>query len=209
MEYHPDEAWKTVRGWFMASAIWFVVAALGGFILASWMVAPELGLYNNISWLVFSRLRPVHTNTMIFGFAGSALMGAMFYYVPHLARTPLYSRRLGQITNWIWNLGVLVGNVALLMGYNQSREYAEYIWPVDIGILIAFILSFYNLLKTTQARKEKLLYVSIWYAFAAMIFMFWIYFFGNAVWNPRTGAITGMPDGTSPGSTAMGSWACS
>src|SRR5512142_2690310 len=98
-EYKADEAWKTVRGWFMASAIWFVVAALGGFILASWMVAPELALYNNVSWLVFSRLRPVHTNTMIFGFAGSALMGAMYYYVPHLARTPLYSRRLGQITN--------------------------------------------------------------------------------------------------------------
>ncbi len=190
-----DASWKTVRGWFMASAVWFVVAAVGGFILASWMVAPELPLYNNVSWLVFSRLRPVHTNTMIFGFAGSALMGAMYYYVPHLARTPLYSRRIGQLTNWIWNVGILVGDITLLMGYSQSREYAEYIWPVDVGVLIAFALTFYNLLKTVAARKEKLLYVSVWYAFAGVIFTFWIYFFGNAVWNPRTGAITGMPDG--------------
>lgn len=179
----------------MASAIWFFIATIGGFFLASWMIAPELPLYKNISWLVFSRIRPVHTNMMIFGFAGSALMGAMYYYVPHLARTPLYSRRIGQITNWIWNLGVLVGSITLMMGYSQGREYAEYIWPIDIAVLVAFILTFYNLLKTVAARKEKVLYVSIWYAFGSMIFIFWIYFFGNAVWNPRTGAITGMPDG--------------
>jgi len=193
--FKSDEAYETICGFFLSSAVWFVVFALGGFILASWMIAPDLFLYKNVSWLVFSRVRPVHTNGMIFGFVGSALMGAIYYYVPRLSRTPLYSRSLGQISLWIWNIGVLAGSITLLLGLSQGREYAEYIWPIDVLILIGWAITFYNLLKTVRAREEKILYVSIWYAFAAMIFTFWIYFFGNAVWNPRTGSIWGIPDG--------------
>jgi cbb3-type cytochrome c oxidase subunit I len=193
--FKTDEAYETICGFFISSAFWFVVFALGGFILASWMIAPDLFLYKNVSWLVFSRVRPVHTNGMIFGFVGSALMGAIYYYVPHLSRTPLYSRSLGRISLWIWNIGVAAGSITLLLGLSQGREYAEYIWPIDVLILIGWAITFYNLLKTVQAREEKILYVSIWYAFAAMIFTFWIYFFGNAVWNPRTGSIWGIPDG--------------
>ncbi len=191
----PDEAHKTALAFFVSSACWFVVATIGGFFLASAMVAPDLALYKNIPWLVFSRLRPLHTNMMIFGFVGSALVGAMFYYVPHLSRTPLYCRRLGRITLWVWNMAIAAGSLTLLLGYTQSREYAEWIWPVDIMVLLGFLLIFYNLLKTVQARREKLLYVSVWYAFGSLIFIFFIYFFGNAVWNPRTGSLVGMPDG--------------
>ena len=190
-----DATYETVKGFFISSACWFVVATLGGLFLASSMVAPDFFLYKNISWLVFGRIRPVHTNMMIFGFVGSALVGSIYYYVPHLARRPLFSRRLGRAANWIWNLAIAAGTVTLAIGYTQSREYAEWIWPVDIMILAAFAITFYNLLRTIVAREEKLLYVSIWYAFGALIFTFFIYFFGNAVWNPRTGAITGMPDG--------------
>ncbi len=106
------------------------------FILASSMVAPDLFLYKNISWLVFSRVRPVHTNGMIFGFVGSALMGAMYYYVPRLVRAPLYSPRLGRLTVWLWNILVAAGSVTLLLGFSQSREYAEWIWPIDILVLL-------------------------------------------------------------------------
>ena len=193
--FKSDEAYETICGFFLSSAVWFVVFALGGFILASWMIAPDLFLYKNVSWLVFSRVRPVHTNGMIFGFVGSALMGAIHYYVPHLTRTPLYSRSLGRMTVGMWNLAVLSGSITLLFGLTQSREYAEYIWPIDILVLLTFMVAFYNLLKTVRARKEQLLYVSIWYALAAIIFVFWIYFFGNAVWNPSTGAIQGISDG--------------
>ncbi len=159
------------------------------------MVAPDFVLYKNVSWLVFSRLRPVHTNDMIFGFVGSALMGAMYYFVPHLVRTPLHSRAVGRLTLWLWNIAIAAGDITLMAGYSQSREYAEWIWPVDILVLIAFALTFYNIFKTVAQRKETLLYVSVWYAFAAMIFTWFIYFFGNAVWHPGTGAITGMADG--------------
>jgi len=187
---------EVVKGFFLSSAIWFVIFASGGFILASWMIAPELFLYKNISWLVFSRVRPVHTNGMIFGFVGSALLGAMYYYIPHLTRTPLRSKALARLCLWLWNAAVVAGSITLLAGYSQSREYAEYIWPIDIGVLIVFALTFFNMLMTVRARNEKILYVSIWYALASLIFIFWIYFFGNAVWNPSTGAIKGgVPDG--------------
>jgi len=192
---YSGPAYRTVAGFFLSSAVWFVVFALGGFILASWMVAPDLFLYKNIPWLVFSRVRPVHTNGMIFGFVGSALMGAMYYYVPRLVRAPLYSPFLGRLTMWMWNLAVISGSVTLLLGYSQSREYAEYIWPVDILVLLAYGATFYNLFMTVRARQEKILYVSVWYALATLIFIWWIYFFGNAVWHPDTGAITGMADG--------------
>jgi cbb3-type cytochrome c oxidase subunit I len=194
-QVRADEAYETVKGFFISSACWFFLATLGGLFLASAMVAPDLALYKNVSWLVFGRIRPIHTNMMIFGFVGSGLIGCMYYYVPHLARRPLNSEGLGRLALWIWNVAVASGTVTLALGYTQSREYAEYIWPVDILVLAAFVLTFYNLLRTVAAREEKLLYVSIWYAFGALVFTFFIYFFGNAVWNPRTGAITGMPDG--------------
>ena len=190
-----EESYQTVRGFFISSARWFVLAAAAGLFLASAMVAPDFAFYKNISWLVFGRVRPMHTNMMIFGFVGSALLGSIYYYVPHLTRSPLYSRTMGRVSVWLWNLTVASGTVALALGYTQSREYAEWIWPVDVLLLIVLALTFYNLLRTVMAREEKLIYVSIWYAFGAMIFTFFIYFFGNAVWNPRTGAITGMPDG--------------
>ena len=187
-----ESTFPTVNGFFVTSASWFVGATVAGIIMAIALVAPDF--IRNIPWLVFGRIRPIHTNVMIFGFVGSALLGASHYLVPALVRAPLYSERIGRITLWIWNLSLAAGTVTLALGYTQSREYAEWIWPVDIMVLLSFSLMFYNLLKTVILRQEKLLYVSIWYTLAALIFTFFIYFFGNAVWNPATGAITGMPD---------------
>ena len=195
VRFREDDAYETARGFFLSSACWFVAAAFVGLFLASWMVAPDFVLYKNVSWLVFSRLRPVHTNTMIFGFVGSGLVGAACYFVPHLVRAPLHSRAVGRLTNWLWNIAIVAGNITLMAGYSQSREYAEWVWPVDILVLFAFVLAFYNIVKTVEHRKETLNYVSAWYVFAALVFTWFIYFLGNAVWHPRTGAITGMPDG--------------
>jgi len=182
-------------GFFLSSAFWFVIGTLAGLFLASAMIAPDFPLYKNVSWLVFGRVRPMHTNIMIFGFVGSALLGSINYYVPRLARRPLFNVGLGRATVCIWNLLIAAGTVTLALGFTQSREYAEYIWPVDIAVLVVFGITFYNLMRTVADREEKVLYVSVWYALAALVFVFFIYFFGNAVWNPSTGAITGMPDG--------------
>ena len=136
----------------------------------------------------------MHTNTVIFGFVGSGLLGAAYHMVPALLRTPLYSERLGKLSLWVWNGAILAGSITLSLGHSQGREYAEWIWPVDIAVLLALALMFVNLMLTATRREEKILYVSVWYVFGALVFTFFIYFFGNAVWNPGTGAIVGIPD---------------
>jgi cytochrome c oxidase cbb3-type subunit 1 len=163
-----------------------------GFIGALELVAPDL--LGNISWLVFGRVRQVHTNLVMFGFVGSALLGGAHYLVPTLLRTTLYSERMGKACVWLWNLALASGVVTLSMGHTQNREYAELIWPIDLGVLLVLALIFYNLFQTLRQRQENLLYVSVWYVIGAVIFTFFSYFFGNAVWNPDTGSITGMPD---------------
>jgi cytochrome c oxidase cbb3-type subunit 1 len=192
LQFMVDEPHGTVKGFFVSSASWMVVGTLAGFIGAVELVAPDL--LGNIAWIVFGRIRQVHTNLVMFAFVGSGLLGVIHYLVPTLVRAPLYSERIGRLTVWLWNLAIIAGAITLSMGYTQSREYAEMIWPIDIGVLIVLALIFYNLLQTLRHRKENLLYVSVWYVFGGLIFTFLTYFFGNAVWHPDTGSITGMPD---------------
>lgn len=192
MRFLKVEENGTAKLFFLSSALWFVLGTLEGLTDATDMVAPDL--LGGIPWLVFGRVRPMHTTTMIFGFAGSALVGASCYIVPTLLRTPLYSERLGKVSLWIWNLAIGVGIFFLDIGYSQGREYAEWIWPADVLLLLSLGLVFYNCLQTAARRREKVLYVSIWYIFAGLLYTWFIYFFGNAVWNPSTGSITGMPD---------------
>lgn len=193
MRFFTSEQYGTVKAFFLSSAFWFLIGTIEGLTNATHLTAPEL--LGNIGFIAFGRMRPMHTNTMIFGFAGTALLGAGLYMVPTLVRAPLYSEKLGKITIWLYNIAIAAGNITLGLGYSQGREYAEWIWPVDIGVLAVLALIFWNLLMTVRRRKEKTLYVSVWYVFGSLIFMFWIYFFGNAVWNPSSGAITGMADG--------------
>jgi cbb3-type cytochrome c oxidase subunit I len=169
-----------------------VAGTLAGLIGAIELVAPDL--LGNLPWIVFGRIRQVHTNLVMFAFVGSALLGSAHYIVPTLLRTPLYSERLGKLYLWLWNSALVAGVITLSLGYTQNREYAELIWPIDVGVLIVFALMFYNLFETLRRRRENLLYVSIWYVFGALIFSFFTYLFGNAMWNPDTGSITGMPD---------------
>ena len=168
------------------------MGTLAGLIDATHMAAPDL--LGNIPWLVFGRLRAMHTNIVIFGFVGSALLGAAQYVVPALLQTPLWSERLGKASLgygiWPSSPGPLPSPSGIPRAGNMPNGSGRWTLP----ILLAFALIFYNLLQTAIRRQEKLLYVSIWYIFAALVFTFFIYFFGNAVWNPATGAITGMPD---------------
>jgi cytochrome c oxidase cbb3-type subunit 1 len=187
-----NSTYGTTKGFFLSAAFWMAFGSLAGFIGAIELVAPDL--LGNIPWIVFGRIRAVHTNLVMFGFVGTALLGAAFYLVPTLVRAPLYSERMGIMTLWAWNITLAAGAVTLSLGYTQSREYAEMVWPMDIGVLVAFALIFYNLFQTVRNRRENLLYVSVWYVFAALIFSFFNYLVGNAVWNPATGSLTGIPD---------------
>ncbi len=183
---------RTARGFCITSAVWFVIGTLVGLTTAIEFIAPDL--LGNISWLVLGRIRPVHTNIVIFGFVTAGLLSVSFYMVPSLLRTELYSEKLGMITVLLWNIAVVAAGITLAMGYTQGREYAELIWPLDLVVVLLFGLICFNLFMTVKQRKEPLLYVSVWYVLAAVTLSAITYCIGNVIWVPGSGALAGMPD---------------
>ena len=109
MSLLKQEQHGTTKAFFLSSAVWLVVGTFLGFIDATHLAAPEM--LGNIPWIVFGRLRPMHTNVVIFGFVGSALLGSSHYLVYTLLRTPLFSERLGKLSLWIWNLRVRIRTI--------------------------------------------------------------------------------------------------
>ncbi|MBU2646720.1 cbb3-type cytochrome c oxidase subunit I [bacterium] len=169
-----------------------IVATLVGLTAAIELVAPDLA--GNVAWLLFSRLRPMHVNLVLFGFVVPGLLAAVFYMFPRLLNTPIFSDKLGFVTVVIWNIMLVAVVVTLGMGITQGREYAELVWPIDLMVVGAFVLIFINLIMTVHRRQEKILYASIWYALAAIVLTAVTYSLGNVIWRPHTGALMGIPD---------------
>ena len=169
-----------------------VIATLYGLTTAIEFIAPDL--LGNISWLQFGRIRPIHTNLVIFGFVTPGLLGVGHYIVPTLLRTRLYSEKLGIFLVLLWNIMVVSIIITLAMGYTQGREYAEAIWPIDILVAVIFVLMFYNMIMTIKQRNEPILYVSVWYITSAVILTAFVYCIGNVIWVPNAGALAGIPD---------------
>ena len=183
---------STARGFCLTSAFWMVIATLAGLTAATELIAPDLS--GNVSWLVFGRVRPIHVNLVLFGFVTPGLLAAAFFFLPRLLRTELYSEKLGIVAVALWNVALAAGIIALAAGHTQGREYAELIWPVDVLLVITFALLFWNLIMTVKRRQEPILYVSVWYACAAVILTGVTYCLGNVIWKPDSGALVGIPD---------------
>jgi len=184
--------YATAKGFCITSAFWMVVATFMGLLGATELMAPDL--LENVGWLVFGRIRPIHINLVLFGFVTPGLLSAAFYYVPKLLRTDLYSEKLGKITVFAWNVTLVAAVVSLAMGKTQGREYAELIWPIDMMVVAAFSLVIINIIMTVKQRREPVLYVSVWYVCAAVILTAITYGLGNIIWKPSSGALVGIPD---------------
>jgi cytochrome c oxidase cbb3-type subunit 1/cytochrome c oxidase cbb3-type subunit I/II len=182
----------TAKGFCLTSAFWMIMGTFFGLLGATELIAPDLTA--NISWIVFGRLRPVHVNVVMFGFVTSGLLAASYYFLPRMLRVPLHSERLGVVTVAAWNATLVAAVVTLLTGHTQAREYAEFIWTVDLLFLLVFCLILWNFLRTVMQRQEPLIYVSIWYAAAAVTLTTMTYALGNVVWEPHVGALRGIPD---------------
>ncbi len=180
------------RAWLVAGAFWFAVGTTYGMFSAIHLMAPDL--FGATPGLVFGRTRPIHVNTVIFGFASSVLWGCTLYAVPALLRTRLWSERTGWLSMFFWNATVLSGPITFSMGYSQGREYAEYIWIFDCSLVVSLLLMILNLVMTIVNRREKLLYVTVWYAMGTALWMAGVYPIGNVMWQVPSGALPGLLD---------------
>lgn len=176
----------------VSGAAWFVVGTFAGLFSAIHLVAPDL--LAGIPWLVFGRIRPVHTNTVLFGFVTVMLIGSALHILPRVLNTKLFSNPMAILAGIFMNLAVFIGDIALMMGYTQGREYAEYIFPCDVLILAAFVLLSLVIAATIVQRRERLLYISAWYFVGAVMWTAILYPLGNVMWHPATGSETGIID---------------
>lgn len=176
----------------IAASFWFVTGTLYGLFSAIHLVAPEF--FNNITPLVFGRVRPSHVNTVLYGFVVTMLIGAGLYYTPVLLGRTLWSERLAWGAWLLWNCTVLSGPITFGLGITQGREYTEYLWIFDVFLMLAMLLILFNLIMTILNRKEGFLYISVWYFVATFLWISGSYFIGNVMWHPKTGAMPGLID---------------
>jgi cytochrome c oxidase cbb3-type subunit 1 len=160
--------------WFLISAtVWLVFGTTVGEYAGIKFVAPDS---DHLSWLSFGRLRPVHTNSVFWGWSSLAMMGLGYYVVPRVGNTQIYSLKMGWWALWLINAAVLFGSISLMAGINNGGgEYREYIWPIQTLFAIGVVLTLINFLKTVVKRKTKEIYVSNWYIIAACIFLVTIF----------------------------------
>lgn len=146
-----------------ATIFWGLVGMLMGLIAALQLAFPVLNFSELLPNLSFGRLRPVHTNAVIFAFVGNGIFTAVYYSIPRLLKTSMWSEKLGKIHFWGWQLIIVAAAVTLLLGFTQGKEYAELEWPIDIAITLIWVIFGINMFGTIFTRRERHLYVAIWF----------------------------------------------
>ena len=157
---------RIVRNFAFASFIWGVVGMLAGLYIALELVFPQL---NFCQWATFGRVRPLHTNAVIFAFVGNGIFMGVYYSLQRLCKTRMFSDVLSKLHFWLWQLIIVCAAVTLLLGITTSKEYAELEWPIDILITLVWVIFGINMFGTILKRRERHLYVAIWFYIATWI----------------------------------------
>jgi cytochrome c oxidase cbb3-type subunit I len=155
-----------VRQFSIMAVVWGVVGMLVGVIIAAQLVWPELNL--GLPWVSFGRLRPLHTNAVIFAFGGSTLFATSYYVVQRTCQTALFMPKLAAFTFWGWQLVILAAAISLPLGYTSGKEYAELEWPIDLLIAVVWVSYAIVFFGTVGTRKIRHIYVANWF-FGAFI----------------------------------------
>ncbi len=158
---------KIVIYFMMATMIWAGAAFLFGLLAAlqlAWWPANM-----NLEWFTFGRLRPLHTNAAIFAFAGNAIFAGIYHSTQRLLKTRMFSDKLSWTHFWGWQSIILSAAITLPLGFSQSKEYAELEWPIDIAITLVWIVFALNFFGTLYKRREKHIYVAIWFYIATIL----------------------------------------
>lgn len=158
---------RTVRMFMIASIFWGTIGMLVGVIVATQLNFWRVNL--DISWLTFGRLRPLHTNAVIFAFVGNMMFAGIYHSTQRLCKVRLASDFLSMLHFWGWQLIIVGAAITLPLGLTRSKEYAEMIWPLNLAVVIIWVVFAANFFWTLGKRNEKSLYVAIWFYVATIV----------------------------------------
>ena len=168
---------KIVRNFLIATIVWGIVGMAVGLLLAFFFLFPNLT--DGISWLSFGRLRPLHTNAVIFAFVGNAIFAGVYYSTQRLLKARMFSDFLSKLNFWGWQLIIVAAAISLPLGLTTSKEYAELEWPIDIAIAVVWVAFGWNLIGTMLKRRQRHLYVAIWFYIATFVTVAVLHIFNN------------------------------
>ena len=166
METENTYNYTVVRQFTVMTVIWGIVGMAVGVLIAAQLVWPALNF--DLPWLTYSRLRPLHTNAVIFAFGGSALFATSYYVVQRTCQARLFSDKLAAFTFWGWTLVILLAAITLPLGMTSGKEYAELEWPIDILIAVVWVSYAVVFFGTIMKRQVQHIYVANWF-FGAFI----------------------------------------
>ncbi|RAJ29585.1 cytochrome-c oxidase, cbb3-type subunit I [Pedobacter cryoconitis] len=164
-KFHYDN--KIVRNFALATIIWGIVGMTIGLLIAMQLFKPAMNMGSQ--YTTFGRIRPLHTNAVIFAFVGNAIFMGVYYSLQRLLKARMYSDILSKIHFWGWQLIIIATVITLPLGLTSSHEYAEMEWPIDIAITIIWVVFGYNMFGTIIKRREKHMYVAIWFYIATFV----------------------------------------
>jgi cytochrome c oxidase cbb3-type subunit I/II len=174
-EFTYDDA--TPRAFAFATIIWGIVGMLVGLMAAAELAVPRMG--SGIPFIAFGRLRPLHTNAVIFAFAGNAIFAAVYYSTQRLCKARMFSGVLSKLHFWGWQLIIVAAAITLPLGITQGKEYAELEWPIDLAIAVVWVVFAINYFGTLARRRERHMYVSLWFYSATVVTIAVLHIFNN------------------------------
>ncbi|MES2307640.1 MAG: cytochrome-c oxidase, cbb3-type subunit I, partial [Verrucomicrobiota bacterium] len=162
-----------VRKFLVITVVWAIVGMGLGVLIASQMAFWQMNF--NIPWTSFGRLRPLHTNAVIFAFVGNMMFAGIYYSLQRLCKTRLASDFLSRFHFWGWQFIIVCAAISLPLGLTRGKEYAELIWPIDIMVVVVWVVFAVNFFWTLAIRREKTLYVAIWFYIATILTVAMLY----------------------------------
>jgi len=168
---------KVVRQFAIMTVVWGIVGMAVGVLIAAQLYWPALNF--DIPWLTYSRLRPLHTNAVIFAFGGCALFASSYYCVQRTCHVRLFSDRLAAFTFWGWQLVIVAAAISLPLGITQGKEYAELEWPIDLLITIVWVVYAVVFFGTIARRRVQHIYVANWFFASYIITIAVLHVFNN------------------------------
>jgi cytochrome c oxidase cbb3-type subunit I/II len=158
---------KTVRNFAIATIVWGIIGMTVGLLIALQLIKPAMNLGSQ--YTTFGRIRPLHTNAVIFAFVGNAIFMGVYYSLQRLLKARMFSDVLSKIHFWGWQLIIVSAVITLPLGLTSSHEYAELEWPIDIAITLIWVVFGVNMFGTIIKRREQHMYVAIWFYIATFV----------------------------------------